>query len=417
MNLATRYHSHKKISFIFILLFAFYGNTQISLPNALSFDTTQRFEISLSSSHDIQSTSIPRSFSNVLIKGGTIEDDFSSEILNKHNEINRIGREFTNELFYANYKLKLFKQNKFGLIAQANYNSFSSGVYSQDLFELFFKGNEGFIGDSAIFSGSKFKHIDMQSLGLGLIDKKTKSYLTLNLVNVQNYFDASISRGIYSLSADSSETSLSLNARSLSTYGANFSQGLGASVNLCLNFEIPFIKDKNAYFQFKVNNLGFAKINSSILLSADTTIAFSGFQMDDFLKQNSSDFSNISWLDTLNVKQDTLSKIILLPAVIQFGKLLNSNFEGNLQSFFGIKVIPALSYVPKIYAGLDYKTKVNIHIGLNCSYGGFGTFRAGIYMNYWAKKVALGVGTEDFYSLVSKNGFGQMFNLKMICKF
>lgn len=407
----------KKISLIVALLSVFLGNTQISLPNALSFDTTQRFEISFSSSHDIQSTSIPRSFSGLLIKGGTIEDDFSTKILNQQHEINRIGREFTNELFYANYKLKLLNKTKFGLIAQANYNSFSSGIYSQDLFELFFKGNEGFIGDSAVFSGSKFKHIDMQSLGLGLIDKETKSYLTLNLVNIQNYFDANISRGIYRLSADSSETSLSLSAKSLSTYGANFNQGLGASVNLCLNFEIPFMKDKNAYFQFKVSNFGFAKIKSSILLSSDTTIAFSGFEMDDFLKQNSSDFSNISWLDTLNVQQDTLSRIVLLPAVIQFGKLLNSNYEGNLQSFFGIKVIPALSYVPKIYAGLDYKTKVNIHLGLNCSYGGFGTFRAGIYANYWTNKVALGIGTEDFYSLISKNGFGQMFNLRMICKF
>ena len=398
--------------FVFTLLFA---RTQVSLPKTIDFDTTKRFEIGLNSSHDIQTTSISLKFANTLLKGGELTEDFTSKTLAKQNDINRIGREFSNELYFADYQFTPFKQNKYGLFAEIGYQSLSSGIYSQDLFEMVFKGNQNFIGDSAQFSGTGFKHYDFQNIGLGLIDKKTKSFLTLNFINLQNYAAGIATKGSYFMSPDSTEVDLALNAQSLNTYGSNFTKGLGIALNLTLNFEVPWRNEKTAIFQFKIKNFGAVKVNKLNSYEVDTNMAFSGFKFEDFLTNNSTDLSSISWLDTLNVRTDTISEMIVLPALIQFGKVLDKNFTGKTQSFFGIKLYPSLNYVPKLYLGFDYKATNEFHIGATGTYGGFGVLRVGVYANYQTKKLDFGFGTEDIYGLISKNGFGQMLHLKLIC--
>lgn len=398
--------------FVFTLLFA---RTQVSLPKTIDFDTTKRFEIGLNSSHDIQTTSISLKFANTLLKGGELTEDFTSKTLAKQNDINRIGREFSNELYFADYQFTPFKQNKYGLFAEIGYQSLSSGIYSQDLFEMVFKGNQNFIGDSAQFSGTGFKHYDFQNIGLGLIDKKTKSFLTLNFINLQNYAAGIATKGSYFMSPDSTEVDLALNAQSLNTYGTNFTKGMGIALNLTLNFEVPWRNEKTAIFQFKIKNFGAVKVNKLNSYEVDTNMAFSGFKFEDFLTNNSTDLSSISWLDTLNVRTDTISEMIVLPALIQFGKVLDKNFTGKTQSFFGIKLYPSLNYVPKLYLGFDYKATNEFHIGATGTYGGFGVLRVGVYANYQTKKLDFGFGTEDIYGLISKNGFGQMLHLKLIC--
>ncbi|MFN5418463.1 MAG: hypothetical protein ACK5B9_15500 [Flavobacteriia bacterium] len=398
--------------FVFALLFA---RTQVSLPKTVDFDSTKRFEFGLNSSHDIQTTSISLKFANTLLKGGELTDDFTSKTLAKQNDINRIGREFSNELYFADYQFTPFKQNKYGLFAEIGYQSLTSGIYSQDLFEMVFKGNQNFIGDSAHFSGTGFKHYDFQNIGLGLIDKKTKSFLTLNFINLQNYAAGITTKGSYFMSPDSTEVDLDLNAQSLNTYGANFNKGMGIALNLTLNFEVPWRNEKTAIFQFKIKNFGAVKVNKLNSYSVDTNIALSGFKFEDFLLNNSTDLSSISWLDTLNVRTDTISEMIVLPAMIQFGKVLDKNFTGKTQSFFGIKLYPSMHYVPKLYLGFDYKATDDFHVGATAAYGGFGVFRAGVYANYQTKKIDFGIGTEDVLGFISKNAFGQMIHLKLIC--
>lgn len=401
-----------------ILFFTFLGclqlHAQISLPDHLTFDTSA-FMISFRASHDIQSSAIRNEFTSILVKGGTLTDEIKGRSLDKHKGINRLGREFTGELFFADYKLTPFKGKKYGIMAEAGYQSLLAGVYSKDAFQLAFYGNASYVGDSADFSGSSFQYLDFQNFGLGLINKRSKSWISLNLVNIQNYFEAEIRDGSFYLAADSTQASLSMDAWSRNTYSGNFSQGLGVAVNFCINFEVDWRKQSKAYFQFKMKNLGIAKIRSVQNYSVDSTWAFGGFQMGDLLQDEQQSFDEVSWLDTLGVRTDTTKQVIALPAMLQFGKILHTGSGQPTQSFFGIKIYPRLNYVPKIYFGIDHRISEEMYVGASCSYGGFGLFRAGAYLRIQHKKYDFGIGTEDIWGLISKNAFGQMAGINFRC--
>jgi hypothetical protein len=404
----------KDILLKFSLILAFFLNvfssfSQLVLPNYLD-SNEQKLHISFRSSHDIQSTSLQNELMFKFIQGGLISKELINTNSLKHNEINRLGREFTNEIKFIT-SLPFKKLSEWNFLSEVNYNSIFSSNYSGDLFKIVFQGNQSFIGDTAKFSGTNFNFIDFQTFGLGLSHKKSKSNFSLNLVNVQNYLSSTFSDAELIFAQDSSDINVNLAGDLNSTFSSKFNKGLGIALNFTLNISVPWKEDNNAFFQFQVRNFGFAKINQINRYQVDTIISYAGFNLDELLNFDQSIFDGTKWQDTLNVSQDTISKFILLPAMIQFGKVLKSNYDKNLQSFFGVKMFPSLRYVPKVYAGIDYKITEKFHSGFSFAYGGFGNFRAGLYANYLSDKINVGIGTEDMYGLISKKGFGQMLSI------
>lgn len=404
----------KRYSIILFLVFNLSIYAQVSLPPSISF-SEQNIFLSSNFYQDQQSTSIRNEFSQKLIKGGFLSDEIKNRSLEKHQKINRLGLNTNAELFYANYKMKPFKNKSLGFCTEAGYQSVFSGIYSDDLFKITFYGNQPFLGDTAHFSGSQFQNITFQNFGIGLSDAKTKSYLTVNFINVEKYLNAKFNDAYFTESSDSSEFTLRMAAKSQNSYSSKFNQGIGFAINTIINFEVPWKSSNSAFFQVKIKNLGFAKIQSVNRFQVDTTLAFDGFQFSDFIKEGDFSNQNIAWLDSLNVKADTISTFVALPAFIQFAKILKGDSEEKLQSFFGVNIYPTLNYVPKIFLGLDYKFLSKFHCGGSASYGGFGKFRAGIYANYQSQKINFGIGTEEVYGLISNQAFGKMFNVKFIC--
>jgi hypothetical protein len=399
----------KSFLFAVVLFVNFYSFSQLILPNYLDTNE-QKVYFSVRSSHDIQSSSLQLNMVSKLFRGGTISDQMINANSLNHNEINRVGREFTNEIKFIS-DLPFLQLKNWNLLSEMNYNSLFSASYSGDLFNFVFKGNKNFIGDTARFSGTSFNYIDYQTFGLGLSHKKTKSNFSLNLINVQNYLSSDFSDAELIFAQDSTNMSVNLDGELNSTFTQKFNNGLGLALNFTLNVSVPWKDENTAFFQFQVRNLGFAKINQINRYQVDTLISFAGFTLDELINFDQSLFEGSKWQDTLNVRQDTLSKLIFLPAMIQFGKVLRTDCEQNFQSFFGVKLYPSLNYVPKIYAGMDYRFKNNFHTGISFAYGGFGNFRAGFYSNYQTSKLNFGFGTEDLYGLISKNGFGQMLSI------
>jgi hypothetical protein len=398
-----------KTLFFGSLFLSFSVNAQLVLPTVLD-SSEQKYALSLRSSHDIQASAIQQEFVSKFIRGGEISDAMIQSNLGNHKEINRLGREFTNELKFVS-PLPFLKTKEFNLLVECNYSSLFSANYSQDLFRLAFTGNQDFIGDTANFSGTNFKFIDFQTFGLGLSHKKTKSIISLNAVNVQNYLSSQISDGELIFAGDSSALELNLAGDFNSTFSQKFNKGFGLALNFNLNISVPWKDESTAFFQFQVRNLGFAKVQQVNRIQLDTTLNYKGFTLEELVNFDQSVFEGSNWQDTLNVKQDTVSSFIFLPVMIQFGKVLKTDFDKKIQSFFGVKMYPSLNYVPKVYAGLDYKIKSRFHAGISAAYGGFGNLRAGIYANYASEKMNIGIGTEDFYGLISKKGFGQMVGI------
>jgi hypothetical protein len=367
-------------------------------------------------SYDVQTSSVNNELSSKIFRGGQINDQLKDENFDKHKELNRIGQEIRSELIFTNLKSDFFKNKNYSWIYNMGYNSIFSSNYSKDFVSLAMYGNSKTLGDSMSFNGSKFQNTNFQYFGAGIQDKKTRSYLTLNVVNLQNHFSANLDGDFYS-SLDSTNLYINAIGDLSSTYRSKVSNEIGASINFCLNVEIPIFHNKNALFQLKVSDFGFARINSLSSFAIDTSLSFNGFEVSDLFRLNNSNLNNKNWMDTLNIKVDTASRWISLPVMLQFSKVLTNDSLSKIQTFFGLRAYPTLSYFPKFFGGVDFKLAKSFYSGVTLSYGGFGGFRAGTYIRIHTKHLFFNLGSEDVYGLVSKKGFGRNINLSLICNF
>jgi hypothetical protein len=376
-------------------------------------DTNQYcHSISFSGLYDYSSTSFERRMIQLYFQGGELTDEIKAGSFNKHKGINNIGFEMAGTVDYHNYVTNVFKNPNIGLVLRAGVFSNLSSNYSKDAFGLLFYGNSMYRGDTASFSGMDAKVVGIQKFGIGLIDKKSKTSLVLNGYNVTAYQDLNIVKG--NLISDTTNNSLQLEmiGNWRTAKGTNSSKGWGLGFDLDYRLPVSWFNGKTSFFQFSLQNIGIMALNEVKNYSFDTSIVFTGFQFQDVFKSSSDSTSN-GFQDSLGLKTSTSAAVRFLPGFIQVGKLINENTTQKWQSYFGIRLYTTLTYNPLIFIGGQYQLHKNVRFGFQGSYGGFTTFRAGIYSQVKINKAYLGVGSEDLYGLVSNRGRGQSAYLRL----
>lgn len=404
-------------TFIFLFLLGFHSAFgQLWLP--IQYDTTLiEQEIILSGDNSYNSSSVRNSLADRLFRGGKISDEVINSSYNVHNGLNRLGKNLQVEFEYRNYKVKIFGNENWGFLVKGGYYLIGSAAYSDDLFGLVFKGNDHFLGSNAEFSGTTMNVTGFQKVGFGVISKKGKSSITLNFVNVSNKYKGQLQTGLLTQDTDASYIDLEVDGSFSYTDKNQFSNGMGAAVDL--DFKIPFqwLNERKAYIQLQAKNLGVAYMNQGMKrYSADSTYHYSGFNFEQVINNQSIFGNDFSVLDSLQIQTERKKNWIALPCVFQAAKLIDENYQGKLQSFFGLRLYPTLSYSPLLYLGLNYNPENFLDLGIVGSYGGFGGFRTGFYSNVNLLKIQIGIGTEDFLGFISKNAFGESLNLRVRCK-
>jgi hypothetical protein len=124
-------------------------------------------------------SAIQRQLSSALLFGGDITAEMKDRSFNRHKSVNRIGGELSGELEYRNYNDSVFRPH-LGWLIKVGTANYASAAYSTDLFGLGFYGNEQYLGSSVEFSGTKFQYAGWLKAGIGLVDKATKSSVSLN---------------------------------------------------------------------------------------------------------------------------------------------------------------------------------------------------------------------------------------------
>lgn len=375
-------------------------------------------EIIFSGNSDYNTSSIYRDFADKILYGGNISEDIKDRSFGKQREINRFGRDIQAEIEYRNYNVNLFGNEKWGFLIRGGYYFIGAGVYSKDLFGLAFYGNEDYLDKTARFSGTTMSFTGFQKIGFGVVSKKSKSSVVLNLINVSNLYNGKIYTGELAQYGAGSNLDLNLNGTFAYTETARFSNGVGAAVDF--DFRIPFtwINNSKAFIRFQARNLGFAYMNQGLkTYSADSSYTYSGFDFDQLFGNKSVFSDDFSVLDSLGINSSTRKRGIMLPGFIQAGKIVDEQHTGKWQSFFGVRVYPTLTYIPMSFLGVDWKPVQWVNLGLSVSYGGFGGFRSGFYASLNHKLLNIGLGTEDIYGLFSKGAFGQSLNVRLRCKF
>ena len=406
-----------RLNFLFLLLgLNSVGFAQQLLP--IQYDTNAyNQEYIINGVADFGASSIQNSLSSKFLYGGNITNEIKDNSYAKHKGINRLGADLTSEFEYRNMKVNLFKKENLGFIIKAGYYTYVSSLYSKDLFGLTFYGNENYLGENANFSGTRFSSMSFQKIGFGVINKKTKSTVSLNLYSISNYAEGNIREGKLFQSASGDSVSLTFDGEFQYASTNTFVKGYGVGVDL--DFRIPVVikEGKTSYIQFLAKNLGVAHIYSAVTrYTADTIISFDGFTFNQLVGDANIFNSNSSILDTLGIDSTSITKVRFLPGFIQIGKIVDVMCTSKVQSFYGVRMYPSVSYVPMIYAGVHLKTTKWLDLGANVSYGGYTALRFGLYSQINLKKFAVGISSEDLVGMVSNTGKGQSIILRLRLK-
>lgn len=352
------------------------------------------------------------------IFGGLISSEIKDASDARHKGLNRVGGYFSSEIEYRNYNIKPFKKRNWGMVFKGGASTFGGGIYSDDAFGLVFYGNDRYVGDTMRMSGMDLTLASVQKFGVGCIDITTKSSVSINLYNMNNYMSGSFRDFEIAQSADGQDVALTLDGELSMRNTKSFNQGLGLGVDVDFKLPIAWGNDQEAYVQILAKNIGMAYLyEEQKYYRIDTVIEFSGVEFEDVIGDNALVVDSIDVLASLGVSSENKKRAVLLPGFIQVGKIVDRHSEKKLQSFFGIRLFPSIIYSPYAYAGLHYKTTDWLSLGANLGYGGFTNFRGGFYANANFDKISIGLATENVVGLVSKKGSGQSLFIRFRCAF
>lgn len=369
-------------------------------------------EISISGLGDYQSTSIGKDITRAFIYGGFIDEGMKSNSSSRHDEINRFGIDLNAEIEYKNHNINLFKDSLKGLVIKGGIYNFSSIIYSKDLFDMAFFGNEMFTGDTAYFTGSQFTNLSFQKIGVGWLNKKSKSSFSLNFIGVNNYLNGIFNEGHLYQSQNIDSLELLIFGEGERSKGTSYFKGFGVAFDMDYRFKMKKNESDFIHFQLLLRNLGVAYLNNTDQYMANGVSTIHSYEVNDLINSesifnNPDDFAN-GIVDTIITK----GSLVILPAMFQFTKLIDNHSPHKFQGFFGFRGYLNNAYVPMLFGGLDYKVAQWFRMGVQGSYGGFSQLRYGMYASVHFPHFNLGLASENLF-----NKTGESIIIKLSCAF
>lgn len=378
------------------------------------FDTLVRsYEVISYGLADYASSSLERGLVNKIFYGGEIDQNMKDRSFNRHGELNRFGFDIQAEAEFRNFKTEKIGKGKYGWLIRGGAYNYASLIYSKDLYGMTFYGNERYLGEEATFSGSRGSIWSMQKIGFGIIDKKTKSNISLNFYSVGAYAQGLLSNAYVYQSEDADSIFLRYQGASEILNADGMKRGWGLGIDAEYMMPLDLNQEKRIYIQFLVRNLGMSYLPELTNYSADSSLAFKGFTFEQIFGNEPLIGDNFTLSDTLNVKSTEYSAFRFLPAFMQVGKIVDDHNLSKIQSFYGIRIYPSVVLIPHAYAGVQYKPVKWYSTGISLSYGAYGLLRFGWYSSLNFKNWLVGVATENLYGTFSKKGLGESIVMRV----
>ncbi len=406
----------KSIILFFVAVSVVTFSTVLSQLIPENYDTLNlSHELIIRGGVDYYGTSVQNDMLSKFIRGGHITEDIKDNSFDRHKAINRLGVIGEAEIEYRNYKKHLFKNKDWGFNVKVGYNVFGGLLYSKDVFGAVFYGNDQYQGETMSFSGTKLNYVNYQKVGVGIIDSKSKSSVTLNFYNVSDRLYGQIKEGTVFQHEDGSAIDVVLDGDFEMKRNKKFNQGIGIGFDVDFKIPVNWIKDRKAFVQFKVQDVGVSYMyEKQKVYSVDTSFTFVGFNLDDLIGENAIFNESFNILDTLGIKSTEKNRAILMPGYIQVAKIVDDMQTHKWQTFFGIRLYTTLVYSPYVFGGIDFKPVKWIHIGANIAYGGFGKLRGGLYAGAKFGNYSVGLSSENVVGwFTPKNSSGQSLNLRL----
>ncbi len=288
--------------------------------------------------------------------------------------------------------------------------------FADDLYKLTFFGNAAYENRTASLGPSEFEQVRYQTIGFGIEDKKSNSFLELELVNGQSLNAARIDRADLFTGTDGRYLDLDIDgtySRS-DTTGDHFgkSRGIGAAIGAEANIHLRLLHH-DGVFTFGFHDLGIIAWNSnSLRLPKNGSIHYDGVRVADILDLQGALSGTAALQDTLGLGYQRGGFVRPLPAEV-FGRLRVNSFDTRWMFQVQVRQRALPGYIP--LASLIARAAIGpgwARVQGELSYGGFGALRLGIGGECdFTRAVTVKLGSPNIIGLMSNDARGKALML------
>ena len=294
--------------------------------------------------------------------------------------------------------------------------------FGHDAFAVAFLGNAAYENGTAHLAPLRFDQWHYQSIGIGIEDARSGSFLELAYVNGTSLNMADVRRADLFTAEDGRYLDLYLAGdyrRSDTSASTGFTNGSGAALNAKWAKAIKLFGTP-ARFSVEVMDAGFISWNgNSVTAISDSAIHFEGIAITDVFNLDGPLIDRTRLQDSLGLGFERGPFTRPLPgraqAVVHFGKRRKAGY-GKDRSAYLVQVdqrwLPG--YIPKAQAKRSITLGKALTLDVGAGYGGFGGLRAlaGIEL-VTARGLSCSIATANALGAVSDRFNGRSIEFKL----
>jgi len=325
--------------------------------------------INVSGDFYVNSNSVTNKFiNNLAYQRIGIEDPDKDRESNRLKKNNRLGAD-------ANAAIQAtFKKNQLAYTIGFGQRVFLGARFSNDLFELAFRGNAPYAGKNVALSKTAVTYFDYKNIFVGIQktskNNKVTTGATAAFLIGGNYQHAKLNST--TLFTEQTGEYIDLNGDILySKTGADSSKkshGKGVGVNLFFS-----IKQNKNRLNIEVRDLGFSSWKNVKTYSGDSTYRYEGLLIDELLTPGSSISASVkldSIADYVGIDRSVKNTTVFLPTVFHVNYMISPNKR--FTRTVGVRYMAAPGYIPRFYIReADFLGK-GFTLTNTFSYGGYG---------------------------------------------
>jgi hypothetical protein len=371
----------RRIILSFLILIGYGANAQMEIDKRerLLLDKkdsigipSYKWLINLSADYNINSNAITNSFIKSLYNRSFIDDNAKDRETKRLKKYNRLGAD---EITSIN---GVYNAKKLTYVFGLTQRIFAGTHFSNDLFELVFRGNSDYAGINANLNHTHIQVFDYQSLYFGVQKQLKEGKYTIGasgaLIRGGQYHDLTMKHA--SLYTDAQGQSVSLNgdlnfSQTPSDSGSSAlkSHGKGASVNLFFS-----MKTEKGRLNFEVRDIGFITWQGVKTYSGNNaSYQYNGLLINDILSHGTNVASGYT-LDSIakaaGIKITTQNRTMFLPTTFNINYVFSPNKK--FSRTVGVRYMLTTGYIPRVYVReADFLGK-GFTLVNSLAYGGFG---------------------------------------------
>jgi hypothetical protein len=346
-----------------------------------------RNHVSVYGDYELNSNCINNKFIERFYFGGHIDSTLKQNVSKNLKDQNYFGggASFGANVFFGS------DSSRFDWFVGVKSQEIMNASFSRDLYNTLFYGNEMYKGSTAYFPNTSINYLKFQELKLGFIwkdvDTVGKIGGALSFLRGQNLFQfKTLDTNFLYTAPDASElqyhANFSLAMSDTGQQSLTTMNGIGLSGDLYVETPYKSVLGKSKFI-ITVNNLGFIRWGKkSIQYSADSLYKFNGYNIKNLFELNDSTLNSISKDSVLNnavsVRQDYVN--VNLP--MNFLLIHQTQFTEKYSLRLGVRNIFGGNYRGYFFVDNKFSFNKSLSCGVLLSYGGYGKFSGGVYVEY-----------------------------------